>query len=319
MTDMIEAVLGFDSSCYTTSAAVVSTDGNVIASRRKLLPVAQGERGLRQSDAVFHHVKQYQELMEYIRDDIDGCRIAAVCASSRPRNADESYMPVFQVGDTLGRGTAAVLGVPFFETDHQRGHVSAAALGSGIDADKPFLAVHLSGGTTELLLVDDKEIEKIGGTLDLNAGQLVDRTGVALGLPFPSGPHLEKLASGRRAQAMLPVSIEQGTKCHLSGAENQIKRWIENGTMDAGTIAAEVYDLLGRTIARIVASGSDKTGIKQILIAGGVASSIRFRAEVTERVKRLRNGPALYFGRPEYSGDNAVGVALEGVRHYFHK
>ena len=179
---MTRVVIGLDTSCYTTSAAAVTVEGQVIASCRKLLPVKEGERGLRQSEAVFIHVRQLPGRLEELGQAIRGMEIAAVCVSSRPRDEEESYMPVFQVGDAQGRGIAAMLGVPCFASTHQRGHIAAARVDSGV-AEGDLLAVHLSGGTTELLCLQGEKLTLLGGTLDLHAGQVVDRAGVALGLP----------------------------------------------------------------------------------------------------------------------------------------
>ena len=313
---MRQVVVGLDTSCYTTSAAAVTADGQVVASCRKLLPVKLGERGLRQSEGVFIHVRQLPERLEELREFIRGDEIVAVCASSRPRDEEESYMPVFQVGDAQARGLAAMLGVPYFSSTHQRGHVAAAMVDSGI-APGDLLAVHLSGGTTELLSLRGEELTLLGGTLDLHAGQVVDRVGVALGLPFPAGPHLEKLALQGHAEARLPVSMaEGGLRCHLSGAESQAQRWIASGAISPEDTAMEIYDLLARTVARMILAGAAKTGIRQVLIAGGVASSALFRRLVTERIRKSDRGLRVCFGRPEYSGDNAVGAALIGARKY---
>ena len=313
---MRQVVVGLDTSCYTTSAAAVTADGQVVASCRKLLPVKLGERGLRQSEGVFIHVRQLPERLEELREFIRGDEIVAVCASSRPRDEEESYMPVFQVGDAQARGLAAMLGVPYFSSTHQRGHVAAAMVDSGI-APGDLLAVHLSGGTTELLSLRGEALTLLGGTLDLHAGQVVDRVGVALGLPFPAGPHLEKLALQGHAEARLPVSMaEGGLRCHLSGAESQAQRWIASGALSMEDIAMEVYDLLARTVARLILAGAAKTGIRQVLIAGGVASSALFRRLVTERIRKSDRGLRVCFGKPEYSGDNAVGAALIGARKY---
>ena len=314
---MRQVVVGLDTSCYTTSAAAVTVDGQVVASCRQLLPVKLGERGLRQSEGVFIHVRQLPGRLEELREFIRGDEIVAVCASSRPRDEEESYMPVFQVGDAQARGMAAMLGVPCFASTHQRGHVAAAMVDSGI-APGDLLAVHLSGGTTELLSLRGEELTLLGGTLDLHAGQVVDRVGVALGLPFPAGPHLEKLALQGHAEARLPVSMaEGGLRCHLSGAESQAQRWIASGAISPEDTAMEIYDLLARTVARMILAGAAKTGIRQVLIAGGVASSALFRRLVTERIRKSDRGLRVCFGRPEYSGDNAVGVALIGARKYW--
>ena len=311
---MTRVVIGLDTSCYTTSAAAVTVEGQVVASCRKLLPVKEGERGLRQSEAVFIHVRQLPGRLEELGRAIRGMEIAAVCVSSRPRDEEESYMPVFHVGDAQGRGIAAMLGVPCFASTHQRGHIAAARVDSGVE-EGDLLAVHLSGGTTELLCLQGEKLTLLGGTLDLHAGQVVDRAGVALGLPFPAGPHLEKLALAGHSQARLPVSMEGGDLyCHLSGAETQLQRWIATGVLPREDIAREVYDLLARTVARSVCAGAKQTGVGQVLMAGGVASSPLFREMVTERVRKRDRALKVYFGRPEYSGDNAVGAALIGAQ-----
>ena len=225
-------------------------------------------------------------------------------------------MPVFQVGDAQARGLAAMLGVPCFASTHQRGHVAAAMVDSGVE-EGDLLAVHLSGGTTELLSLKGDALTLLGGTLDLHAGQLVDRVGVALGLPFPAGPHLEKLAVAGVSEAKLPANLADGDlHCHFSGAETQVQRWIKQGEMPHENIAREVYDLLARTVSRMILAGSRDTGIRQVLIAGGVASSALFRQLVTERIHKKDKTFRVCFGKPEYSGDNAVGVALIGAKKY---
>lgn len=313
---MSQIVIGLDTSCYTTSVAAVTVEGQVLASCRKLLPVKEGERGLRQSEAVFIHVRQLPERLEELAAYTQGHEIVAVCASRQPRDEEESYMPVFQVGDAQARGLAAMLGVPCFASTHQRGHVAAAMVDSGV-AEGDLMAVHLSGGTTELLSLRGDDLTLLGGTLDLHAGQFVDRVGVALGLPFPAGPHLEKLAVAGRSEAKLPANMaDQDLHCHFSGAETQVQRWIKQDDMPREDIAREVYDLLARTVSRMILAGSRDTGIRQVLIAGGVASSQLFRQLVTERIHKKDKGFRVCFGRPEYSGDNAVGAALIGAKKY---
>ena len=313
---MTEVVVGLDTSCYTTSAAAVTVDGQVVASCRKLLPVPAGERGLRQSEAVFIHVRQLPMMLEQLSERMTDCRVVAVCASARPRDEDSSYMPVFHVGDAQARGSAAMLGVPCFASTHQRGHIAAAMVDSGVRPGD-LLALHLSGGTTELLSLRGEELTLLGGTLDLHAGQLVDRTGVALGLPFPAGPHLEELARQGKSEARLPASLEDhDLRCHFSGAESQLQRWIATNALTREDIAMEVYDLLARTVARMLVAGGKRTGIRQALVAGGVASSALFRELLLKRVAQRDRHLRVCFGKPEYSGDNAVGAALIGAEKY---
>jgi N6-L-threonylcarbamoyladenine synthase len=309
----VKAVIGLDTSCYTTSVAAVDDKGRVIASLRRLLPVPLGSRGLRQSDAVFEHVRQLPFLLEELGRAAAGYEIAAVCASGKPRDGEDSYMPVFLAGDAQGRGLAALLHIPCIAATHQAGHVRAAMLDSGLEASE-FLAVHLSGGTTEVLHVRGTNIACIGGTLDLNAGQLVDRVGVMLKLPFPCGPHLEKLAVRGQSQSLLPVSMaDEDLHCHLSGAETKVTNWLKGGEKSPEDAAAEVYDFLARTVARLVAGAGRTSGLHSALVAGGVSSSPLFRELLVKRMRKLAPDIKLYFGHPDYSGDNAVGVALIGL------
>ena len=309
------AVIGFDTSNYRTSAASVTLDGEILADYRELLPVSEGERGLRQSEAVFAHIRQLRNCEQLIRSQADGVRIAAVAASVKPRDAEDSYMPVFQVGHTMGSVLAATLNVPFYETTHQRGHLAAALHGTALERTDQMLALHLSGGTTDLLKIDGETITRLGGSADLHAGQLVDRAGVAMGLPFPSGEALEALAVCGKSEGRLGCSLEQGDLiCHLSGTETRVQQWIRNTESDPKDIAREIYDLLARTIVRMLKAGAMKTGFSKALVTGGVASSFLLRQLLEDRRRKTAGCPVMMFGKPERSGDNAVGVALIGVK-----
>lgn len=296
--------LGFDTSNYTTSAAVFG-DGTA-ENRGKLLTVPEGALGLRQSDALFQHVKRLHLMVEQLRSDGAVGEIAAVGASTRPREVEGSYMPCFLVGEGQGKALAAALGVRFFPCSHQQGHIAAAAWSAGHEEllDRPHLAWHLSGGTTELLLVEPEganvRAEKLGGTSDISAGQLIDRAGGLLGLPFPAGRALDGLYEGGGEAKPFPVKLN-GFTFSLSGMENKVKSLLEAGEAPA-QIARFVLDTLTDVVARTTRAAQAKYPGLPVLCSGGVASNRRLR-EVLER-------RGVLFARPEYSTDNALGVAL---------
>ena len=306
-------VLGIDTSCYTTSAAFASE--GMLLSRRRLLPVEQGERGLRQSEAVFAHVRQLPELVKQVTDEIAlaGESICGVCVSASPVDGESSYMPVFEAGKAFASVLSSALRVPLFTTTHQRGHLRAAQQDSGLNGDT-FLCLHLSGGTTDVLYKRGDELQCLSRSMDLHAGQLVDRVGVKLGMKFPAGPYLEQAAMEATEWESLPVSMDEGG-CHLSGAENALMRMIDRGASPQYA-ARSTFDLLCRTVLRLLSEASERTGEKKVLIFGGVASSVLLRMLLSERNEKRRLGLELYFGKPEYSGDNAAGVALNGLEKY---
>ncbi len=307
--------MGLDTSCYTTSVAAVSLDGHLLAARRRLLVVSKGGRGLRQSEGVFQHMQNLPELMAQLRSDIPDTEFVAVAASFTPRDVEGSYMPVFTVGSGMAQSIGAAMSIPVYQTNHQSGHVAAAKLESGIPEGE-HLALHLSGGTTEVLLCHENgKLDLLGGSSDLHAGQFVDRVGVKLGLGFPAGPALEELAEGIEPQSLVGAKCV-GMDCSFSGAEAQMMRLIDSGEYSKEQLAAEVYSVLARTIEKLLSNAAKETQVKNVLLAGGVVSSNRFRRELLARMKRQRSPFRAFFGKPENSGDNAVGVAMIGYEAY---
>lgn len=303
-------VLGIDTSCYTTSVAAANDQG-ILCSNRQLLPVAAGARGLRQSEAVFAHIRQLPPLYEKTMDLVRTLgKVDAICVSAKPRDDEESYMPVFLSGMSFARVAAATLDVPLLETTHQRGHVRAALEDSGLTGDE-YLAVHLSGGTTEVLLMRGDELTLLAGTRDLHAGQFLDRVGVKMGCAFPAGPYMEKLAMEGKAASRMPVSMQEND-CHFSGAEARAMNWIEKNELSREDIAAEVFSVIERTVLRMLVKAAEKTGVHNVLLTGGVASSQLLRDQLLEINQKRRMGLHLYFGQRQYAGDNAAGVALIG-------
>ncbi|MEG0935501.1 MAG: O-sialoglycoprotein endopeptidase [Clostridia bacterium] len=307
------ATLGVDTSCYRTSLALVEGDA-ILGDVRRLVEVPEGGRGVRQSEGLFQHVERIGALCEALFAGAPGARVDAVCVSTRPRPVEGSYMPVFLAGEAVARAIAAAQRVPLFTTSHQQGHLRAAMRLSGAPQGE-MLAMHLSGGTTELLRVSAQwDIELLGGTTDLHAGQLVDRIGVKLGLPFPAGPALEELCAGGQDKSLIPTA-NKGLALSLSGAEAQLVRMLSDGLAPADA-ACEVYSFLARTLAKLIEAGVRESGLHNILIAGGVAASKRLREMLLARLKRRKCPVNGYFGAPELSGDNAVGVALIGEEAY---
>lgn len=306
---MDKLCLGFDTSNYTTSAAVFG--GGTAENRGKLLTVPEGALGLRQSDALFQHVKRLHRMVERLQADGAMGRIAAVGASTRPREVEGSYMPCFLVGEGQGRTLAAALGVPFYPCSHQQGHVAAAAWSAGREdlLDRPHLAWHLSGGTTELLKVEPEghtvRAEIVGGTSDIAAGQLVDRTGVLLGLPFPAGKALDALYPEADDTSFFRVKLN-GLTFSLSGMENKVKELLERGEKPAN-IARFAIDTIMNVLLRATQEAQKRWPGLPVLCSGGVASNRQIRAAMEAICGAV-------FAQPQYAADNALGVAILASR-----
>lgn len=297
-------VLGFDTSNYTTSAAAFGAFGAENVSR--LLSVREGELGLRQSDALFQHIKNLPEITARLREKLGDEPIRAVAASTRPRSAEGSYMPCFLAGESVARSMASLLGVPFYAFSHQQGHIAAALWSAGRQdlLDKPHLAWHLSGGTTELLSVepgDDGVVaERIGGTNDISAGQTIDRAGQRLGLAFPSGKALDALSRESTVEKGFSVRLKE-LEFSLSGVENKVADYLAAGHTAADT-AAYTLCTLADIIVRTTEAALERYPGREIVFSGGVASNalLRARCAVFSPV----------FAQPEYSTDNAMGIAV---------
>lgn len=297
---------GIDSSNYRSSAAAYLTDGNYI-SERKLLFVEQGARGLRQSDAVFSHTKQLPDIVQSVLQRVDKADIKCIGVSDKPRRLEDSYMPCFLVGMGLAKAISTALEVPLYTFSHQEGHIAAALLSANCLQllDKPFIAFHISGGTTEALLVNKADLgfktEIVAKTLDLNIGQIIDRAGVMLGLSFPSGEELEKLAL--KGKVLKPINPTlKGVDCALSGVENQCKQMLENG-QPKENIAAYAINYSAEVIYKMTAILREKYGNLPVVYSGGVMAD-----EIIKN--KLSSFSDVYFASPELSGDNAVGIAF---------
>lgn len=297
--------LGFDTSNYTTSLA--KFDGKNIFQQKKLLTVRHGERGLRQSEAVFQHTVNMPNLVNEL--DFDNEDINAVGVSARPRNIEGSYMPCFTVGINVATAVSKFTSSKLYTTSHQVGHILAALY--SVDklelVNEEFIAFHLSGGTTEALLVksDKDEIIKaeiIAQSIDLKAGQAIDRTGVLLGLTFPCGREIDALSQKSDKNYKIKPSMK-GFDCSLSGVENKVKAMIESGERREDT-AKFVLTYISSTLEKMTELIIKKYGNLPLVYAGGVMSNSFIKSNILNKFDNA------YFAKPEFSCDNAAGTAI---------
>ncbi|WP_177566789.1 O-sialoglycoprotein endopeptidase [Phascolarctobacterium sp.] len=308
-----EVYLGIDTSCYTTSVALLDRAGSLAGEARRILQVKAGCRGLQQSEMVFQHTRNLPELME------EACsssfEIIGIGVSARPRPLEDSYMPAFLVGLGLARSLAAVSEIPLWQISHQENHLEAGLWSAqGPDTDR-FLLLHASGGTTDLLLAAKRadgtyELTQVGGSKDLHAGQFIDRIGVAMGLPFPAGPAVEQLAATAQGLVELPVSVRQGD-VSLSGPATAALRKLEAGAEPAA-LAAGVQYALAETFVRMIRNVAAQKEVFDVLLVGGVASNAYIRSHMIEKLAKRRI--KVWIPESRFSPDNAAGCAAYARR-----
>ena len=215
-------------------------------------------------------------------------------------------MPCFMVGCSHAKLLADALGVPLVEVSHQQGHVAASLWSAGrMDLmEKTHLAWHLSGGTTELLLVEPEgrnvKCTRIGGTTDISAGQLIDRTGQLLDLPFPSGKHLDSLSREAVGKDMFRVKC-RNSEFSLSGVQNKVQQFYA-ACADPAETAAYALRCVAGAVYQATAQALEAYPGLSVVFSGGVASNSMLR-ELTAPLHPV-------FAQPQFSTDNAMGVAV---------
>lgn len=300
--------LGIDTSNYTTSAAVYNnTDGSIVM-RGRLLPVKEGEKGIRQSDAVFHHTVRLPEIIEEVMSRVSAGELSGIGVSVKPSDQEGSYMPCFLAGVSAARAASAAAGVPLFEFSHQDGHIAAALYSCNKLSliNEPFIAFHISGGTSQALLVTPEKgyfkTQVIFDSLDLKAGQAVDRVGMLLGLSFPCGARLEQIAA-EKVKTLEYIKIFRNEKgFSLSGVENRCKKMLENGESPEDTAAyclSCIYSVIYDTVTEL----KKRYGDLPLVFSGGVMSDRLIRDTLLESFEAN-------FAEPAFSADNACGTAV---------
>ena len=310
-------ILGLDTSNYTTSLAMLDVQGKFISEERKLLEVKKGALGLRQSEALFQHIRDLPMLSKRINKINSNYNIVAIAAATRPRPISNSYMPVFLAAQSFGETMSNLLNIPFYSFSHQEGHIEAGLWSLNLKMNKPFLTLHISGGTTELLKVipikNGYNIEIVGKTGDISAGQFIDRVGVKLNLPFPAGKDLEKLCEGELKNNIdLPIAVKD-TKVSFSGPETFIYKKLY-GNVTNSEIAYSVFYCIGKSLYKLIRNALKDHHYEDILIVGGVASNKIIKAYLQNHLRD--DGIKVYFGESNYCSDNAVGIAALGMKSY---
>ena len=319
MTENNRIIIGIDTSCYTTSIAAITLNREIVFNEKIMLNVKNGERGLRQSEAVFQHIKNFGEISDNLKKHIHkkGYKVEMICASARPRDVEDSYMPVFEVGKNFAKTMAALFDCEMFETTHQENHIAASLYGCKKEDLDRFISVHMSGGTMEILLTekDNKgyKTEIVGGTKDISFGQLIDRVGVRMGHDFPAGKYIDEkaLLCKEEVKNGLKTSVKDGYM-NISGLENQVYNLMEE--KDNYYVSKAVMNAAIKSLEKALSFICKKYDLNNVVFVGGVASSKYISGKLSNKLKK--NNINSFFTDSSYSSDNACGCAIIGLDNY---
>ncbi len=306
--------LGLDTSCYTTSCALIDESRTILGDEREILSVPLGDRGLSQSNMVFQHTRALPTLIQRLPSFHN---LSGVAVSAFPKRTENSYMPAFLVGKAMAEGIAHAMGCPVHYLSHQEGHVLAALRELTNPIDEPFFVLHLSGGTTELLYCEPKEqlfsLTELGGSIDLKGGQFIDRLGVLMGFPFPAGQGMD-LAYAREAETFdpsfepLPVSVKEGHISFSGPCSEASRRWEKNKTLSKGSMCGAIFHCISQSLIQMISYYLQQRPVNTLIAVGGVMSNTYIRKEIGNFAHTVGMRPI--FATPKYSVDNATGVAF---------
>jgi N6-L-threonylcarbamoyladenine synthase len=312
-------VLGIETSCDETGFAVYDTDAGLLAQRlHSQVDLHAAYGGVVPELASRDHVRRALPLLEATladaglrRGDLDGIAYTA----------GPGLMGALMVGATLGRTLAWALGIPAIGVHHMEGHLLAPMLEPDAP-DFPFVALLVSGGHTQLVEVRGiGRYALIGESVDDAAGEAFDKTAKLLGLPYPGGPHLSRLAEAGdpgRWRFPRPMTDRPGCDFSFSGLKTrvltEVRRLEADDVLDDATradLARAFEEAVVDTLVIKCVRALEATGLDRLIIAGGVAANRRLRARLETAL--AERGGRVFYARPEFCTDNGAMIAYAGA------
>lgn len=313
-------VLGIETSCDETGVAIYDS-----------------EKGLL-SDALYSQVKMHAEyggvvpelasrdhvrkLLPLVQETLDKASLKRTDIDAVAYTSGPGLVGALMVGASCGRAMAFTWNVPAIGVHHMEGHLLAPML-EDQPPEFPFVALLVSGGHTQLVRVDGiGQYELLGESLDDAAGEAFDKAAKMLGLDYPGGPLIAKLAQkGDRSRFRFPrpMTDRPGLEFSFSGLKtftlNTTAKHTVDGVLsdkDQADIAAAFEEAVIDTLAIKCRRALEQTGLKQLVIAGGVSANLRLREKLDEVVKKQRS--QLFYARPEFCTDNGAMIAFAGCQ-----
>ncbi len=306
-------VLGLESSCDETAAAIYDGDRGLLAHVLHSQAAMHAEYGgVVPELAARDHVGRIQSLVAAVLAEAG---MKAANLDGIAYTAGPGLIGALLVGGSFAAGLAAAIDKPLLPVHHLEGHLLAPMLEDDRPAF-PFVALLVSGGHTMLARVDGVgRYEILGETLDDAAGEAFDKTAKALGLPYPGGPELARLAERGRSGVFRfarPMTDRPGLEFSFSGLKtavlNQLKPdFDEQAKAD---LARAFEEAVTDTLAIKCERALDATGLRGLIVAGGVGANRRLRARL--KAATDARGASLYFPRPAFCTDNAAMIAYAG-------
>lgn len=310
------AILAIESSCDDTGAAIMC--GGALRSNVTAQQVVHARYGgvVPELASRKHQENIVDVVQKGLRDaDIQTDMLDAIAFTQGP-----GLLGSLLVGTSFAKGLALSLGVPLVAVDHMQAHVLAHFIEDPCPTF-PFLCLTVSGGHTQIVRVDAPlKMTVLGNTIDDAAGEAFDKTGKMLGLPYPAGPEIDKLARTGQWKYKFPEPRTPGLDFSFSGLKTSIRYFLrDRASEDPGFISRELHHIctsVQETIVHILLKRMEEaavnTGIREIAVAGGVSANSTLRSRFTDRAHAL--GWNIYIPKLQYCTDNAAMIAM--AAHY---
>ena len=314
----IMRVLGIETSCDETGVAVHDTDRGLLAQRlHSQVDLHAAYGGVVPELASRDHVRR---LLPLVEDTLRAAGLARTDLDAVAYTSGPGLVGALMVGALLGRSLAFALEVPAIGVHHMEGHLLAPMLEDDPPAF-PFVALLVSGGHTQLVDVEDiGRYRLLGESLDDAAGEAFDKTAKLLGLPYPGGPRLARLAEGGAPDRFVfprPMTDRPGLDFSFSGLKTrvltEVRRLEEAGALDEAAradVARAFEEAVVDTLVTKCTRALEATGRQRLVIAGGVSANRRLRTALG--VSLEARGARVFHARPELCTDNGAMIAYAG-------
>lgn len=306
-------VLGIETSCDETGVAIVDADAGLIAHRlHSQVDLHAVYGGVVPELASRDHVRRILPLLREVLDEaeMEGAELSAVAYTAGP-----GLLGALLTGASVARSLAYGWGIPALAVHHLEGHLLAPLLDDA-SLNFPFLVLLVSGGHTQLIHARGLgDYELLGESIDDAAGEAFDKTAKLLGLGYPGGPALSRLAETGDAGSLRlprPMLDRPGLDMSFSGLKTAVLTAVQRGAHSPAVIARAFEEAVSDTLVEKTRRALEASAAPALVVAGGVAANRRLRASLN--AMGAAQGVPVFFPRPAFCTDNGAMIALAGLR-----